>query len=127
VCRLDIASRQVETVCVLPGFLRGLECVGSYALVGLSQIRERHIFGGLPVSTRGDRLLCGIAIIDLKRGTQVGMMEFTDGCQDLYDVKFLAGVRRPMLLNIDKTAVREAIAAPEFAYWLRPSKQLPTN
>ncbi|MBD2153422.1 TIGR03032 family protein [Leptolyngbya sp. FACHB-16] len=126
VCRLDVATGDVETVCVLPGFLRGLECIGSYALVGLSQIRERHIFGGLPVSMRGDRLLCGVAIIDLQRGIQVGMLEFTAGCQELYDVKFLTGIQRPMLLNPDKPAVREAIAAPEFAYWLRPSKQLPT-
>ncbi|MFM7427863.1 MAG: DUF4915 domain-containing protein [Elainella sp.] len=50
-------------VCQLPGFLRGLCCVGNYALVGLSQIREQHIFGNLPVQQRHAQLLCGVAVI----------------------------------------------------------------
>jgi len=133
-CRFDVKARTVEVVCVLPGFLRGLECVGDYALVGLSQIREQHIFGGLPISERTggavaspeNRLLCGVAIVDLRQGTLTGMLEFTTGCHELYDVKFLPGLQRPMLLNLDKPAVREAIATPDFAYWLRPSKQLPS-
>ena len=36
----------------LPGYLRGLCFVGPYAVVGLSKIREKHIFGGLPVQSR---------------------------------------------------------------------------
>ncbi len=41
----------------LPGYLRGLCFRGPYALVGLSKIRERHIFGGLPVQQRVRALL----------------------------------------------------------------------
>ena len=56
-------TRTSNVVVSLPGRLRGLAFVGPYALVGMSQIRERHIFGGLPVQERFDKLMCGVALI----------------------------------------------------------------
>lgn len=122
--RIDPLSGQYDVVCALPGFLRGLCCVGNYALVGLCQIREQHIFGGLPVQERFERLLCGVVVVDLRNGQVVGMLEFTAGCQELYDIEFLAGVLRPTILNAEKSEIRQAFTAPEFAYWLRPSSQV---
>jgi hypothetical protein len=90
----------------------------------MCQIRERHIFGNLPVQTKWPKLLCGVAVIDLRTGKQEAMLEFTSGCQELYEVGFLAGVCRPMILNIDKDATRQAFTAPEFSYWLRPGNEI---
>ena len=86
----------------------------------MSQIRERNIFGGLPVQQKFNKLQCGIAVVDTRNGQSIGMFEFTSGVQEIYDVQFLAGTRRPMILNLDKEATRQAFTAPEFAYWLRP-------
>jgi uncharacterized protein (TIGR03032 family) len=122
--RVNPHSGQHDVVCALPGFLRGLCCVGNYALVGLSQIREQHIFGGLPVQQRFERLLCGVAVVDLRSGQLVGMLEFTAGCQELYDVEFLPSVLRPTILNNERPEMRQAFTAPEFSYWLRPSSQM---
>jgi uncharacterized protein (TIGR03032 family) len=119
--RVDPSSFRHEVVCTLPGYLRGLCFAGSSALVALSTIREKHLFGGLPVQERYPRLRCGVAIVDLPTGRQVGLFEFTGGATELYDVQFLPGVLRPMILNSEKAATREAVTAPEFAYWLRPS------
>lgn len=113
-----------EVVARLPGYLRGLCFVGPYAIVGLCKIRERHIFGGLPIQQRSPRLLCGVAVIDLRGGTEVGMLEFTSGCEELYDVQFLPGVRRPMILNLEREAVRQAITHPQSAWWVRPSAEI---
>lgn len=66
---IDPSSGHRSVVCELPGYLRGLCFVGPYALIGLSKIREKHIFGGLPVQTRYDKLLCGVAIVDTRSGT----------------------------------------------------------
>lgn len=121
--RVDI-SGQHDVVCSLPGFLRGLCCVGKYALVGLSQMREQHIFGGLPLQQRFERLLCGVAVVDLSSGQVVGLLEFAAGCQELYDTQFLPGVLRPTILNTEKSEIRQAFTAPQFAYWLRPSSQI---
>lgn len=122
--RVNPESGQVEVVCALPGFLRGLCCVGDYALVGLCQIREQHIFGGLPIQERFDRLLCGVAIVDLGTGKQVGWLEFPQGCQELYGVQFLPQQLRPMILNSEKPEMQQAFTAPELAYWLRPSAEI---
>ncbi len=122
--QVDPQNGHAEVVCRMPGYLRGLCFCGPYALVGLSKIRERHIFGGLPVQERGEKLLCGVAVVDVRSGRQAGFFEFTAGCEELYDVQFLPGVRRPMILNLQKPAARQAIANPESSYWLRPSSEI---
>ena len=121
----DPATRQSSVVCRLPGYLRGLCFVGPFALVGLSKIREKHIFGGLPVQEQNAELLCGVALIDLRKRAPIGMFEFTAGCEEMYDVQFLAGVRRPMIVNLEKPAVREAMSCPESSFWLRGGQEVP--
>jgi hypothetical protein len=91
----------------------------------LCQIREKHIFGGLPVQQKYERLLCGVALVDARTGARVGLMEFTSGCTELFDVAWLAGVHRPMLLNPSHPAQTEAFTAPQFSYWLRPANVIP--
>jgi len=54
----------------------------------------------------------------------VGMIEFTSGVQELYEVVFLPKVLRPMILSTEKEASRQAFTAPQFSYWLRPSAEL---
>ena len=123
--RVDVARGTHDVVCALPGYLRGLCFVGPHhAVVGMCQIREKHIFGGLPVQQRHAKLLCGVAVIDLRSGARVGLFEFTAGAQELYDVQFLPGVSRPMILNQEKEAARQALTAPAFSYWLRPSNEV---
>ena len=111
-----------QAVCRLPGYLRGLTFVGPYALIGMSRIRQRHIFGGLPLQQSGEALQCGVAVVDVRSGQRVAMFEFTSGCTELYDVQYLPRWRRPMILNQHQTAVQEALTDPESSFWLRPSK-----
>jgi uncharacterized protein (TIGR03032 family) len=122
--RVDPDSGRYDVVCRLAGYLRGLTFVGPYALVGLCKIREKHIFGGLPVQQQNETLPCGIAIIDLRTGAQAGFFEFTSGCEELFEVQFLPGARRPMILNLDKPQVRQAVTNPDSSYWLRPSNEI---
>jgi len=119
--QVDPGTGTHTAICRLPGYLRGLCFVGPFAVVGLCQIRERHIFGELPIQRTQQELLCGVAVVDLRTGEQVGFMEFTSGCQELYELQFLPGVLRPTILSLDKEPVRQAFTAPEFSYWLRPS------
>jgi len=120
---VDPQSGQSTTVCQLPAYLRGLCLVGSHALVGMCKIREKHIFGGLPVQKRVKELRTGVAVIDLRTGGQIGAFEFTAGCEELYDVQFLPGMHRPTILNLEKEAVRYAMTNPDSSYWLRPSAE----
>jgi uncharacterized protein (TIGR03032 family) len=118
---VDPTVGRADVVCALPGYLRGLCFAGPYALVGLCQVRETHIFGGLPVQQRHAKLLCGVAVVDFRTGVQRGLLEFTAGATEIYDIQALPGVRRPALVNRDKEAHCQAFNAPTFAYWLRPS------
>jgi len=121
----DPAQAEARVVAVLPAYLRGLCLVGQFAVVGMCQIRETHIFGGLPVQQRFDKLRCGIAVVDLASGRTVGTFDFTSGCTEIYDVQFLPGVRQPTVLNRFDEATRQAFPAPDFSYWLRPSNMIP--
>lgn len=121
--QVDPETGKHQVVCTLPGFGRGLCLVGNYALIGLSQIRETHIFGDLPIQTRFDRLLCGLVVVDLQTGEPIGRLEFTSGCRELYDIAYLPGRRRPTLLNANPTSEQQAITTPDFAYWLRSVAQ----
>ncbi len=125
--QVEPESGQHQVVCTLPGFLRGLCCVGNWAIVGLSQIRESHIFGDLPVQHRFPQLSCGIAIINLTTGELAGTLEFTHGCQEISAIQFLPQIYRPTILNAEKPATRQAFTTPEFSYWLRPSAELPPD
>ncbi len=116
----DPAVGSAGVVCTLPAYLRGLCLIGRFAVVGMCQIREKHIFGGLPVQEQFETLMSGLAVIDLPTGNVVGMFEFTSGCTEIYDVQFLPGVARGNILTQDDEATRQAFTAPEFSYWLRP-------
>lgn len=122
--QVDPVQGKYQVLRALPGYLRGLCFVGRHAVIGLSRIREKHIFGGLPVQQRFDKLLCGLAVVDLLSGQHIGTMEFTAGCHEIYDVRFLPGIHRPNILNLDKPAVFDAFPAPDFNYWLRPSAEV---
>jgi hypothetical protein len=86
----------------------------------MCQIREKHIFGGLTIQQKFNRLLSGVAVIDLQLGRLVGTFEFTAGCTEIYDVRFLPGPRNANILNSADETTRQAFTAPEFSYWLRP-------
>lgn len=88
-CLVDPNRGEWVVVCTLPGYARGLSFVDHYALIGLSKIRSAHVFEGVPVQDRFDRLACAIAIVDLDTGERAGLFEFTSGPEELYDVKFM--------------------------------------
>jgi uncharacterized protein (TIGR03032 family) len=116
----DPATGTAGVICTLPAYLRGLCLIGRFAVIGMCQIREKHIFGGLPVQQRNDKLVCGLAVVDLLTGHLVGAFKFTSGCTELYDVQYLPGVRTPNILNTSDKAALQAFTAPDFSYWLRP-------
>lgn len=118
--QVDPDSGKTETVCCLQGYLRGLTFVGNHAIVGLCQIRETNIFGGMPVQAAHDELLCAVAIIDMTTGRRLGLLNITSGCSELFDIRFLDGIRRPQILRPDQEECLEAVSAPDCYYWLRP-------
>ncbi|HEX2224967.1 MAG TPA: TIGR03032 family protein, partial [Thermoanaerobaculia bacterium] len=111
----DLSTGKVETVAQLPGFTRGLAFAGPYAFVGLSQVRESNIFGGLPLTERLKEKLCGVWAIDVRTGKTVGFLRFEGLVQEIFDVQLLPGVRYPEIAEPDSDLIAGAFALPQEA------------
>jgi uncharacterized protein (TIGR03032 family) len=94
--------QQLETVARLPGFTRGLDCFGGYAFVGLSQIRETAVFGGLPIQETDIELKCGLAVVNLATAAVEGMFWFHSGVEEIFAVTVLPGWKNPLLIGPDR-------------------------
>jgi uncharacterized protein (TIGR03032 family) len=99
---LRVGGLHVDRVCQLQGYLRGLAFCGNVALIGLCRIRESNTFGGMPVQARHpDGLLCGVALVDVVSGQQLGLLRFTSGVHEIFDLRHLAGLQRPNLYTLE--------------------------
>lgn len=101
--KIDRSRGVFEPVCFCPGFLRGLAFHGHYAVVGSSKPRDNRAFTGLPLEAqlaeRRMSAVCGIHVVDLRRGSIVAELRLEGMIDELYDVVTLVGARRPMALG----------------------------
>jgi uncharacterized protein (TIGR03032 family) len=110
----DPATGRVETVTELPGFTRGLAFAGPYAFVGLSQVRESNIFGGIPLTERVQERLCGVWVVDLRTGKIAGFLRFEGLVQEIFDVQILRA-RWPEIAEPDSDLIAGSFALPDEA------------
>jgi uncharacterized protein (TIGR03032 family) len=113
--RVDLAAGKYEKICEMPGFTRGIDFFGSYAFVGLSQVRESAIFSGIPLVDRLDDRTCGVYVVNLETGQVVAFLKFTSGVKEIFAVRVLPGRRQPELLNLNDTVdlLKHAYVLPE--------------
>jgi uncharacterized protein (TIGR03032 family) len=111
--QVDTITGHGETVAELAGFTRGLAIHGPYAFIGLSKIRETNTFGGLPIAERLDELKCGVAVVDLRRGQVVGLLEFQTAVEEIFAVEVLPGVRFPEVLGFQQETIQHTFIVPQ--------------
>jgi uncharacterized protein (TIGR03032 family) len=97
----DPVGGTAQVVAQLPGFTRGLDCWEGHGFVGLSQIRETAVFGGLPVANRSEPLRCGLGVVNLATGQVVATFWFNSGVEEVFAVSVLPGYRNPVLVGPD--------------------------
>lgn len=109
---IDVKRGEFEPVTFCPGFLRGLDFHGKYAIVGTSLPRNIG-FVGLELDgnlkARDTEPRCAVLIIDTKSGDIVHWLTFESHITELYDVAFLPGIRRPMHLGFQTNEIRQLI------------------
>lgn len=110
---VDPGTGKYESVASLPGFTRGLSFIGPLALIGLSQIRESAVFGGIPIAERelADRV-CGVWIVNIESGETVGFVKFEDAVQEIFAVEVLPA-RYPELVNDDNDLIAGSFELPD--------------
>ncbi len=100
---IDPATGRYESITELPGFTRGLSFCGPYAFIGLSQVRESAVFGGVPIAERSlSRRNCGVWVVDIRNGQLVGYVQFEDAVQEIFAVEVLHGTVYPEVVNEDR-------------------------
>ncbi len=87
----------------IPGFIRGLDFVGKYAIIGSSLDRHERRFMGLLLEKilieKKIEARCGIYIVDITNGSIIATLT-SESVRELYDVKFIKNVTRPRFLDI---------------------------
>jgi uncharacterized protein (TIGR03032 family) len=109
---VDLASGKRETVASLPGFTRGLAIAGPYAFVGLSKIRPTSAMDGVPLAERRGELRCGIAVIDLRSGKNIAVLDFQTAVEEIFDVQLLCGIRFPEVVGFQKETLSNTFIIP---------------
>lgn len=112
-----IEAGQFQSLCALPGFVRGLAFAGGCAVVGLSKLRSPQ-FTGLPLE---ERLItegnpggcCGLRMIDLASGQVLHSLDLPEPIDELFDVALLPGVRQPRALGLQGEEIDCLVKIPE--------------
>ena len=112
-----IEAGQFQSLCALPGFVRGLAFAGGCAVVGLSKLRSPQ-FTGLPLE---ERLItegnpggcCGLRVIDLASGQVLHSLDLPEPIDELFDVALLPGVRQPRALGLQGEEIDCLVKIPE--------------
>lgn len=114
---VDEATGKLTTVALLPGFTRGLDFVGPFAFIGLSQVRESAVFSGIPITERltVEERKCGVWVVDTRNGQIIALLEFQAGVQEIFAVQILPGLRYPDLLPDTDDLVASTILLPDDA------------
>ena len=109
---VDPATGRWHGVVELPGFARGLALCGPYAFVGLSRIRESSAMDGVPLAERREQLKCGVAVVDLRSGQTMGLLEFQSAVEEIFDVELLSDVRFPEVIGFQQETIQHTFIVP---------------
>jgi uncharacterized protein (TIGR03032 family) len=109
---VDLLRGRGQTVAQLPGFARGLALVGPYAFIGLSKIRPTSAMDGVPLADRRNELKCGVAVMDLRRGQFVALLEFQSAVEEIFDVQLLLALRFPEIVGFQKENIHHTFIVP---------------
>jgi uncharacterized protein (TIGR03032 family) len=110
---VDLNTGRYEEIAALPGFTRGLDILGRYAFIGLSQVRESAVFSGIAIADRpvAERC-CGVWVVDIVTGKIVAFVRFEDRLQEIFAVQ-VVGHRFPDLINHDLARIADSFVLPD--------------
>ncbi len=111
---IDMNTGKYESIIELPGFTRGLSFCGPLAFIGLSQIRETAVFGGVPIAERDlSERTCGVWVVNIETGETIAFVKFEDAVQEIFAVEVLPGSRYPELVNEDRELLAGSFELPK--------------
>lgn len=113
--KVNLATGTLEPVVYLPGFTRGIDFYGSFAFIGLSQVRESASFSGIPLVDRLSERTCGVWVVNLDTAEIVAFLKFEDAVQEIFAVQILPGLRFPDVISEETEISARAYVLPDAA------------
>lgn len=112
--KLDIDTGKFESVAFCPGYLRGLDFVGNFAIVGVSKQRENRTFSGLALDDNLEKNKveprCGLYVVDLRSGDLVHWVRIEGVVQELFDVVVLPDRTNTAAIGFRSDEIRRVIS-----------------
>lgn len=117
IARVDEETGELSTLCVLPGFTRGIDFVGELAFVGLSQVRESAVFSGIPITERvpENERCCGVWVVNLRSGEILAFLKFEGIVQEIFSVEIIPDTLFPELLEPNDPLINSSYVLPDNA------------
>jgi uncharacterized protein (TIGR03032 family) len=113
---VDPTTGNYTEVCRLPGFTRGLDFVGPFAFVGLSQVRDSSVFSGIAIADLPlEQRCCGVWCVDTRSGQVAGYLKFNDAVREIFAVQAMNGLRWPEVFSEDPARVSGTYRLPQEA------------
>lgn len=110
---IDLKTGAFEPIAFCPGYLRGLDFIGDFAVVTLSLPREARTFQGLKLEenlvSRRAEPRCGLMVIDLKTGSIPHWLRLEGVVKELYDVAVLPRAVRPAAIGFKTDEIRRVL------------------
>lgn len=124
VLQIDPRSGAKRIVATLPGFTHGLAEYRGVLFVGLSRLRDKRGPQGLPIEDSAGCLVAGVAAVDLKSGEVLGILQFYNGVDEVFDVQVMPDIRRAEILNPHQWRETPSIATIKGGFWqTRPREE----
>jgi uncharacterized protein (TIGR03032 family) len=122
--KIDPVSGAKEVVVTLPGFTHGLAEYGGVLFIGLSKLRQKRGPQGLPIEQNAADLVAGVAAVDAHTGAVLGILEFYNGVDEIFDVQVLPNILKAEILNPRQWAETPSIATMKGGFWqVKPAEQ----
>lgn len=112
---VNLATGQLETVALLPGFTRGIDFFGPLAFIGLSQVRETAVFSGIPITERLQERICGVWVVNILTGQTIAFLKFEEAVQEIFAVQVLPGITFPEVIDSDLELISSSYVLPDEA------------
>ena len=125
IATIDRSTGKAVPFAQMSGFTRGLDFHGKMAFIGLSRVREKSTFGGLPLTERIDEKdrFCGVQALNLSTGKVEGYVKFETVVNEIFAVAVLPGLSFPTILERDDELVDTVYAlSPSALRELRPAE-----
>lgn len=118
---IDLDTKEKKTVAKLNGFLRGMDIVGDYALIGSSKLRKNNsIFNGLPIADK--KIKAGVYIVHIPTGIAVSQALYENTVDEIFEVKFLPNLRPNIIPVTNKMHSRIVVLDNGQCYWSNTEK-----